>query len=87
MFVMGEIREQLFFELWPVAAGNNRHLHNAQKTTEQYGHFGIERRLAFGERTIEVKNNQFFHFMFRYSFNFIRQRLHSEVSCSSKTLV
>ena len=42
-FVMGKIRKQLFFELGPVAAGNNRHLDNAKKRAEKCCHLSIKR--------------------------------------------
>jgi len=56
-FVMGKIGEQLLFKLWPVPAGDARHLYNFQKSTEQCGHLGIMRRSAFGKGAIQIKND------------------------------
>ena len=53
--------KQLLFELSPRAAGNDGYLHDADKGIEQVRHLGIDGRLAFGERAIQVKDNKSFH--------------------------
>ena len=58
---MGKIGDQLFFELRPIAAGNDGHFDDAEKVAQKRRHFGIKRRFAFSNRTIQVENNQPFH--------------------------
>ncbi len=54
---MGKIGKQLLFKLWPTTSGNHGHFDATEKIVKQYRHFGIERRLTFGERSVQVKNN------------------------------
>ena len=57
---MGKMGEQLCFKLWPVASGNYRHLDDTEKVMQQRRHFGIERRFAFRQRTVQIINNELF---------------------------
>ena len=59
--VMGKMGEYLLFKLWPVAPGNHRHFDDSEKVAHERRHLGIQRRFAFGKRTVEIKNNQLFH--------------------------
>jgi hypothetical protein len=36
-------------------------LDDFKKTVEQRRHFGVERRLAFGKRAVQIKNDKRFH--------------------------
>ena len=54
---MIEFREDLFFELCPVTSGNNGHLEDAEKITQECRHIVIKGRLALGECAIQIKNN------------------------------
>ena len=60
---MGKIGEHLFFKLRPIAAGNHGHFDNAEKVMQQCRHFGIERRFAFGKCTIQIVDNELFHWV------------------------
>src|SRR5580658_5791917 len=53
--------EYLPFKLGPRSSGDNGHLHNAEKGIEQLSHLRINGRLAFGQRAIQVKNNELSH--------------------------
>jgi hypothetical protein len=58
---VGKIGEQLLFELRPIASGNDGDSRDTEKIVQQCRHFSIERRFAFGKRTVQIKNNQLFH--------------------------
>ena len=58
---MGKMGEQLCFKLWPIASGNYRHLNDTEKVMQQRRHFGIKRRFAFRQRTVQIINNELFH--------------------------
>ena len=60
---MRKIGEHLLFELRPVSAGNNSYLHDTKQSAKQRRHLGVDRRLAFRKRAVEIENNQFFHFL------------------------
>jgi hypothetical protein len=45
------------------ATGNNGHFDDPQKVMEQCRHFGVERRFAFGQRAVQIINNELFHYL------------------------
>ena len=59
---MGKVGEQLFFKLRPIASGNDRHFDDTEKVMQQCRHIGVKRRFTFGKRTVQIKNNQLFHY-------------------------
>src|ERR1700680_1634569 len=58
---MGKVRDQLSFELRPIAAGNDGYFDDAEKVAQKRRHFRIKRRFAFSNCTVQVENNQLFH--------------------------
>ena len=58
---MRKMGEQLLFKLRPIASGNHGHFDDSEKVMQQRRHFGIESRFAFGERAVQIKNNQLLH--------------------------
>ena len=58
---MGQIRNELFFKLWPTAAGNHRHFHNTEKVMQKSGHFRINGRFTVGKCAIEIKHLSLIH--------------------------
>ena len=63
MSVVRKMGEHLLLELRPVSAGYDGNFRETKQSAEQCGHLGVDRRLAFGKRAIEIENNQFFHFL------------------------
>ena len=60
---MGKIGEQLLFKLRPIASGNHGHFDDAEKVMQQRRHFCIERRFTFGQRAVQIINNELFHYL------------------------
>jgi hypothetical protein len=58
---MGKMGEHLFFKLRPIASGYHGRLDNAEKVAEQSRHFGIKRRLTFGQCAVQIEHDQLFH--------------------------
>jgi hypothetical protein len=59
---MQKVREQLFFELRPIASGDHRYSDDQEKIMQQSRHFRVKRRLASGERSVQIKYNELFHY-------------------------
>jgi hypothetical protein len=53
--------QHLLFELLPVTAGDDRHFHETEQVIKQLRHLSVDGRLAFGQRSIQVKNYEFLH--------------------------
>ncbi len=58
---MGKMGEYLFFKLRPIASGYHGRLDNAEEITQEPRHFGVKRRLAFGQRAVQIEYDQPFH--------------------------
>ena len=58
---MGKMREYLFFELRPTSSRYHGHFDNAEKVIEQPRHFGIEKRLTFGQCPVQIEHDQLLH--------------------------
>jgi len=56
-FVKGQIGDQLFFKLRPIASRNHGHLNCTEEIMQQGRHFGIKRRFTFGKCTVQIKYN------------------------------
>jgi murein DD-endopeptidase MepM/ murein hydrolase activator NlpD len=56
-----KIAEYLFFELPPIASGNYGYFDNPELVMQQSRHLGIEWRLTFGKRTVQIEHNKLFH--------------------------
>ena len=59
---MRKLGDHLGFKLRPIASGDHGHFDDTEQVVQQSRHLGIERRLAFGKRTVEIKHNQLFHY-------------------------
>ena len=58
---MGKMGEHLFLKLRPTSSRYHGYFYNAEKVAEQPRHFGIERRLAFGQCTVQIEHDQLLH--------------------------
>src|ERR1035441_661394 len=61
-FVMGKIGEQLLIKLRPIASGDYGHFDDTEKGMQQCRHFSVKRRFTFGKCTVQIENNQLFHY-------------------------
>jgi len=59
--VIGQVGEDLLFELPPRASRNHSDIHDLEKMAEQRRHFLVEGRLALGKRPVEVEDDQSLH--------------------------
>ena len=53
--------QDLRFELLPGPAGYDSHLYDTKQALEQLGHLLIQRRLAFRQRAIQIKDHKLLH--------------------------
>jgi hypothetical protein len=51
----------LLFKLWPIASRDDGYFGDTEKVAEERRHLCIQRRLTFGKRAVEIKNNQPLH--------------------------
>ena len=59
--VAGKLGEQLLLELGPAAPGDDGDLDDLEQVVQERGDHVVGRRLARGERAIEVKDDQSLH--------------------------
>ena len=58
---MRKMREDLLFELGPIASGYDGHFDDTQKAVQARRHYTVEGRLTFDECAVQIEDNQLFH--------------------------
>ena len=54
---MGKMGEYLFFELGPIASGNDGHFDDTEKVVQAHRHFSVKGRFTLGECAVQIEHD------------------------------